>query len=89
MAQAALLALDLYKQPHRAHVRIARGRDVPAGWASILPTHLQRNVMPAIREQSPEALAGGENGACPFNYYKTTGICYLFKHFSISELPIL
>ena len=56
--QAALSALYLHKQAHRANIRKAGGGNVPAGRAGFFPAHLQRDVMPAVREQSPEALSG-------------------------------
>ena len=50
--------LRFHKQPHRAHVLIAGGGDVPAPGACDLPGHLQRDIMPAVREPGPEALTG-------------------------------
>lgn len=52
------LPLRLHKQPHRAHVLVAGSRDVPASRARCSPIHFQRDIMPAIRESGPKALAG-------------------------------
>ena len=56
--RAALSDSYLYKQAHRANIRKAGGGNVPAGRAGFFPAHLQCNIVPAVREQSPEALSG-------------------------------
>lgn len=37
---------------------ITGGRDIPAAGTGDVPVHLQRNVMPAVREASGKTLAG-------------------------------
>ena len=53
-----LYSLNFFKQANRTDVLKARYRDVPAAGAGRLPAHLQGDVMPAIREQGREPLAG-------------------------------
>ena len=50
--------LILYEQPHRANIRVTRGGDIPTGWAGFVPTYLQCDVVPAVREQCTKTLAG-------------------------------
>lgn len=70
-----LYILYLHKQPHRADVPETRRRNVPAAGACRLPAHLQRNVVPPIREQGRESLPGMDAPSIEQQTRMRIGVC--------------